>query len=351
MDTISPVATNGSSVVVNGMSSYAISSPKLVAWFFLQIAGSQVLMPILVATFLFSKARRDATLVSFCATFIPSGISACLLLYAGQATGPEPNKALCIAQAALVNPCPPMWALALLACIFHMWKSLDMDPGRREYSRTLKYCLILLPYVVFIVYAVATAILSAMHPKKVTRQRRYLYCMLQQSHLYGGFNATPITLFADYRDSQNSIVILTIVVCAVVIGLAAHLGYKLYSSWRYLRRAGRKANIVNVKLGFRLMIFMVYILIGAVFTVWSLFNRGLDTSARDLFMASLGILVFALFGTQRDLFQVWCFWRRPSPSTLEEYSERSPTGSPSEKYVGSAHSSEWETVNPYRFST
>ncbi|KAA1469862.1 hypothetical protein DENSPDRAFT_835535 [Dentipellis sp. KUC8613] len=333
MDIASPIATNGSSVVVHGVSSYAISSPKLVAWLFLQIAGGQVLMPILVATFLFSKAKRDATLVNLCGTFIPAGISACLLLYAGQATGPEPNKALCIAQAALVNPCPPMWALALLACVFHMWKSLDMDPGKREYSRTLKCCLILLPYVVFVVYAVATIVLSVMHPDKVTRERRYLYCMVQQSHF------------------ENSIVILTIIVCAIVIGLAAHLGYKLYLSWRYLRRAGRKTNIVNVKLGFRLMIFMVYILIGAVFTVWSLFDRGLDTSARDLFMASLGVLVFTLFGTQRDLFRVWCFWRKPAPSTLEEYSEKSSTASLREKYLGSVHSSDWEAPNPYRFST
>ena len=100
-------------------------------WLSFQIIGGHFLVPILVVTFLFSKAKRDATLINFGFTLILCSINNCLLsviplcyttstnhesvsrLYAHEYLGPEPNKSLCIFQAAAFGASAPMFVLSL----------------------------------------------------------------------------------------------------------------------------------------------------------------------------------------------------------------------------------------------
>jgi hypothetical protein len=49
------------------------------AWFSFHIIGGHFLVPVLITTFLFSKAKRDATLINFGITIILSSITNCLL--------------------------------------------------------------------------------------------------------------------------------------------------------------------------------------------------------------------------------------------------------------------------------
>ena len=104
-------------------------------WFSFQIIGGHFLVPVLVVTFLFSKAKRDATLMNFGFTLILSSINNCLLsviplcsttstihepvsrLYAHEYLGPEPNKNLCIFQAAGFSASAPMFVLSLFRLI------------------------------------------------------------------------------------------------------------------------------------------------------------------------------------------------------------------------------------------
>jgi hypothetical protein len=99
------------------------------AWFSFHIIGGHFLVPVLITTFLFSKAKRDATLINFGITIILSSITNCLLsvmpcviprpptyapvsrLYAHEYLGPEPNKTLCIFQAAAFGASAPMFVL------------------------------------------------------------------------------------------------------------------------------------------------------------------------------------------------------------------------------------------------
>jgi hypothetical protein len=100
-------------------------------WFSFQIIGGHVLVPILIATFLLTKAKRDATLINLGVTLTLSSIFNCLLsvvprvppqaithppdsrLYADQYVGPEPNRRLCIFQAAAFGASAPMFVPAL----------------------------------------------------------------------------------------------------------------------------------------------------------------------------------------------------------------------------------------------
>jgi hypothetical protein len=49
------------------------------AWFSLNIIGGHLLVPVLVITFLFSEAKRDATLINFGITLILTSVINCLL--------------------------------------------------------------------------------------------------------------------------------------------------------------------------------------------------------------------------------------------------------------------------------
>lgn len=282
--------------------SFMSPETKLAIWFSFQILGGQIMMPILVATFVFSKtAKRDPTLVNLCGTFILTGFCGCLLLYAGQAYGPEPSKGLCILQASLVTACPPTWSVAMLALVYQTWHSLDTKLKTRPISRRWKIFMVLAPYIAFLGWATITAILSGMHPAKVSRKRRLLYCSL------------------DYEHYTNSVSIATTVACAVIIAFAVRLGVRLFRAWRFAHRAGQVPD-VNFRLALRLVVFMLYIFGGTVFSVWSIFDRQMDTTGRDLFIATMGVAVFVVFGTQRDVVQAWFFWRRPrsTDSRLED---------------------------------
>jgi len=49
------------------------------AWFSLNIIGGHFLVPILILTFLLSKAKRDATLINFAIILVLTSIINCLL--------------------------------------------------------------------------------------------------------------------------------------------------------------------------------------------------------------------------------------------------------------------------------
>lgn len=49
------------------------------AWFSLSIIGGHFMVPVLVVTFIFSKAKRDATLINFGITLVLTSVINCLL--------------------------------------------------------------------------------------------------------------------------------------------------------------------------------------------------------------------------------------------------------------------------------
>ncbi|KAI0046452.1 hypothetical protein FA95DRAFT_1606889 [Auriscalpium vulgare] len=273
---------------------HAHPGADLTFWFFCHISAGHVLLPLLVATFLFSKAKRDITLVNICITFIITGISACLLLYAGQYTGPEPNQILCIIQAGLTESCPPMWATALLAFVIYMRNSASTITGTRPFSVYSKLAMIIAPYIVFVLFLTANILSGAQHPDLVTRSTRFLYCDI---------NSNALSIAAA---STTSLISLTAIV------LTIQLGVRLWKSMSYMKRAGVGSGVTTLNL--RLIIFAIYIMVGFIFTLITLFGHP-DPTPRDMYIGTLGLAVFFVFGTQRDVLRVWMFWRR-DPSTV-----------------------------------
>ncbi|KZT25407.1 hypothetical protein NEOLEDRAFT_1178506 [Neolentinus lepideus HHB14362 ss-1] len=309
--------------------------PKvLTAYLFFQILSSHVFLPLLVTTFVCSKyAKRPATLVSMCCSWILSGVFACILLYAGEYRGPEPQKGLCIAQAVLLNGTPPMWSAALLAFVIHVRSVL---PGGPTLLSKVKLCALLAaPYVSLVIWSIACAILAVNDPND--------YVIPTPGALH--FLVTEYSYFR----STNLMSLFTAIMCITAIGLQVHTGVLLHRNWRALRKAGFSSN-VDLQLIIRLSIFELYIFTGMMCVPFSIPSSSPSSSALstpvialspdmdistiftnrsvvpDLFASTIGFAGFLIFGLQSDVLRTWAFWLPPAARRLPPvYLPREPT--------------------------
>ncbi|KAF8964408.1 hypothetical protein BDZ97DRAFT_905831 [Flammula alnicola] len=269
-------------------------------WIFFNLVVNDVLLPLLVATFLFSKrAKRHPTLVNLCITWIFSGEFSVLLFYAKQHVGPEPTKGLCVAQASLLYGITPMWSVSVFMLFWYMTIAIC---GDRAKSVICTYKLIFMlasPYIVQFSFSLAALIISVGHPDKVARALRYFYCAL------------------DFPSLSLAMSTFTLIMCIGIIALEVHLGMQLYRNWRCLRNAG-KCNGVDFQFFLRVLTFGGYVAFGMVMNLVSMFVP--SSVVPDMYAATAGTAVFLVFGTQADVIRVWCFWLPP----VEEPQEPDP---------------------------
>ncbi|KAI0670779.1 hypothetical protein C8Q78DRAFT_811543 [Trametes maxima] len=276
----------------------------LLIWFIFEIGGDQILLPLLVLTFILSRSiSRHPTMVNVCCTWILAGIISSLLLYAHQQVGPEPDKALCIAQAVLIMPVPPMTSVSALALVYHTWSTFRPSALRTRsakvplHNRFVTVGLLAAPYVTHVCWAAGALSIALRDPGKVSRSHNFFYCSIDSNPF-----TTPLALF-------------TACVCLLATLLEIHLVIVLSRHWRALRRAGIKPG-VDLQLVVRVGIFVTYVFSGMVVMVATVFSP--KSILPDMFAASVGTAFFAVFATQP-----------PASPTSKMPLSRSPTPLPS----------------------
>jgi len=269
----------------------------LVFYFFLEIAGGHVLLPILLAVFTFStRATRHPTLINLCLVWILSGIFSCILLYGGVQEGPEPPFGLCVTQSSLVYAIPPMTATAVCALVFQVWLGLfnskkeSVDPRWRKFRTAL---LLTAPYIVFGSWATAAAWLGIQNQQRVTRDRRFFYCSLELGPFSDG-----ISLF-------------TALILLVTMTFEIWIAVILRKNWRDIRKAGSGGGVA-LDLIFRVILFGIYVILGMVLSLLSLVAP--KSPIPDLWVASVPVIVVIIFGSQKDVFRALLFWRKDKQS-------------------------------------
>ncbi|KAJ7288293.1 hypothetical protein C8J57DRAFT_1279773 [Mycena rebaudengoi] len=242
-------------------------------WTYFNLVSNIVLLPMLVATFLFSKrARRHPTLVNVCMTWILSGIFSLLLFFGGQASGPEPSKALCIAQTSLLYGITPMWSVAVLVLLYHIIV-VTKTPHAADKGRAKLLLMLAAPYIAQCAFSIATLATSLAHPEKVTRHRRYFYCALQNSPL------------------SNAMALFTGAVGIMISGLMVYLAVLLWRNWHGMRHAGMPSGL-NLQLLLRVFIFGVYIVFGFAVNIISMVAP--HNLAPDMYGATSMSLLYSL---------------------------------------------------------
>ncbi|KAJ2986876.1 hypothetical protein NUW54_g9593 [Trametes sanguinea] len=293
----------------------------LVIWFIFNIGGDQVLLTLLVATFLCSReVTRHPTMINICCAWMLTGIIASLLLYAHQQTGPEPDKALCIAQAVMISPVPAMTSMAGLMLIYYTWSAFrfkhSLKPASLNNRRTTTTALLCAPYATYICFLAGALHVALQAPSTVNRSHRFFYCSID----FEAFNI-PMAFF-------------TTAVCSIAIGLEVHLAIMLSRDWKAKRHAGLVTG-VNLQLTVRIGIFMAYVFCGSIIELVSCIVKT-RSIIPDMFAASAGIALFIVFATQPDVLRAWSrLLRRFIPrqsrmaSALAQPVRRSPTPQPS----------------------
>jgi len=281
------------------------ASRAVTAWIVFQVAGGQVLLPILVATFLFTRATRHPTLINMCITWMLSSTVSCLLFYSGEYHHlPEgPASPLCITQASLVFAIPPMLSASAFGAIYHVWftvsSTLKGQAGLQNCTiRSL--VLLLLPYVLVVSFGVVGVIIVLTRPlSNVSLARRVFYCSPFDS------------VYSNVAAVVSAVILLATLFFEIRICLIVR------RNWIGLRNAGQGSGF-DLSFTIRVCIFGIYVLLGFLAAIASVFST---TAISDLFLATVPVAIAFLFGSQKDVLRVWMFWKRdkdPPPLTVAE---------------------------------
>jgi len=162
------------------------------------------------------------------------------------------------------------------------------------------WMILIVPYVVFFTSVLATAIMGAANPNRVSRSRRFFYCSVKSPSLTSTLTIfSAITLFST----------LVFIVWTVVI---------LFRRWQLSRDRGFHLKwTVDLSLPIRIIAFGVYIIAAMSLSLLSL--KSPSSPVPDLVIASAGTAVVLIFGTQADIISVLCFWRRPRIKVSESF--------------------------------
>ncbi|TDL29806.1 hypothetical protein BD410DRAFT_780299 [Rickenella mellea] len=267
----------------------------LVAWLTLNVWPSHIGLPVLVSVILLSRTiRRHATFINMCITWIIVGLSSSLLLYAGDTTGPEPPRALCLIQASLLYGQPGMTSLsafALVYQVFHVVRTTFQEKDHQKNQVLRKWLLLIAPYVAFVIFASVTAYIGGTEPFRLSRSRRVFYCSVRQSLL-----TNTITAFSAF-------------VLLATLSLELWIAFLCYKHWRVLRQNElTEGHGMDLNLIIRTAVFGMAIFLGMSLSLLSM--KAPSSPVPDLALATMGSIVVLIFGTQKDILRALVCFRR-----------------------------------------
>jgi len=276
----------------------------LTLYFVIQVIPSNLGLPILIATFLLAKSvKRHPLMINLCLCWILAGTLRCLLLYAGQASGNQPDKSLCATQSSLLSGIPPMLAIATLMLILHFRKSYDTR--NIPFNVYVIHAMIAAPYFTLAVWATTASVLVSSTPNLVGRDARFFHCSI------------------DWMPFTNAMLIFTTVVSLVTAVYEVLLGLMLYRNHIGASNDGVICKIETHSI-VRILIFGVYVVFTAVFSLVAIFSP--TSIVPDIFFAAVGLVGMIIFGSQADIYYAWLaiIWPGSRPAMVTSIEKPSP---------------------------
>jgi len=264
---------------------------ELVAFLVLNMWPSHLGIPILLAIAIFSKrVKRHPTFINLCVSFIIIGI-----LYAGRITGPEPSQMLCLFQASLLYGMPPLTSMTAFTLVLQMFLVIRSTYYGREYldrDHVIRlWAILIAPYAAFMITILATAIVGAANPDKVTRNRRFFYCSVE---------SLPLT---------NTLTIFAAIVCLATCVLEVWTTVILIKRWILLKKKGLALrSSMDLGLPLRILGFGMYIVLAMSLGLISIHSP--SSPVPDLLIATAATFLLIIFGSQADVVRALCFWRK-----------------------------------------
>ncbi|KAJ3904070.1 hypothetical protein F5879DRAFT_956762 [Lentinula edodes] len=226
----------------------------------------------------FSSVPRQATWYNFLISWIVYCASYLLLFFAGHAYDEDPGISLCIAQSAFTCSAPSLHWKAVRG--MHYWRIM----------------LITTPYVILVVLIIESLSLTLTRPEATFTS--ISYCSESDSHLPSSINAA---------------LVITFVVASLVLNLLLCLSFRKH--WSFLR--GR----IYRSLFIRMSAFTISSLVGAMQFI-DANNPEEGLVQLDFILAILPVAAIIIFGTHKDLLNVYLFWRKDGPQPPSAKTEK-----------------------------
>ncbi|KAI0734995.1 hypothetical protein C8Q76DRAFT_765601 [Earliella scabrosa] len=279
-------------------------------FFAIHLVGGHIGLPILVATFTFSKtAKRHPTVVNFCMTWIVYSIIYCLLIYGGGNLLDNPPFELCLAQAAMNYAAPPMAVVAGFEVVLQIWSTF-WEPWKEArlagIPGWLKMTAIIIPpYLTFVAFAVSAVYVGRQHPDWV-QVKNGLYCGLTN----GQFQMFAVPIFCS-------------IFLVLIILLEFATAIKYFRGRQIIKRDFPLVDSKKPSLSpwCRAALFLVYTALALGVCIMDL-QRNPNAFAY-MIQAALPLAAFLIFGLQKDVALAWFHWNRKPRWDPEESVRRS----------------------------
>jgi len=260
------------------------------------IGGGQVGLPIIIATFLFTKVHRHPTLINFCITWVIYSVSYSILLLSHEKNGTL--GPVCFVQSVMIHGAPPMSVIATLVVVVQLWSTF-LDPevtthfALDSWPRMKLLTALALPYVAFFVFAFWAALVQMRRPE-LLEVSHGLYCTVSGEE--NPFGRLAVQTFC-------------------IITLSFVIFFEVVIAFCYFTRRKRISAVfplahsqTNLKIALQVIAFSLWTVITFSAGVFFLTNH---LNPWPLFAeASLPLAVFLVFGFQKDVLVAWGLFKR-----------------------------------------
>ncbi|EIN10616.1 hypothetical protein PUNSTDRAFT_142590 [Punctularia strigosozonata HHB-11173 SS5] len=281
----------------------------------LQLVGGLGLLVLLLTVILSKTVQRQATWVSFIASWVRenhfsqalftnrpgqviSSVSYTLLAFFRQSTGAEPHPALCFIQAALIYGSPVLTAYTALSLVLELLiNARDLFLDKRKLARLL---LVVVPYVLYIVALLEASLVGLARKDEIKRLPSGIYC------------------------SNSSGVPGSISGALVILGLAATLlseivlGLEFYRARRAFGFLQEPETKLPMSMFIRLAIFTVFA--GLAIGISVAFTFHSTELLPNMCLALMPVATLLTF-TQMDIIRAWKWWTKAPSYHGRRYSE------------------------------
>ncbi|KAK7680301.1 hypothetical protein QCA50_016541 [Cerrena zonata] len=236
-----------------------------------------------------TSSPRNPLLISLCFSWWISTFPCLLILfYTNQVSGPAPDQATCLASAVLTMAQTILVATTAPALVFNIWlivrSAVTATYDDSKWTKWSTWICLGLPYVLFVIFALATLGAGLAHPDRVSRA--VFYCIVNDLGLEDAISAVGTTaMLAAIVFEVWTVVLLR----------------QNRSRLKQLSKEGR--NLLDISLVIRVCLFGLYIFFGLCLNIVAIVDWA--NPIPDMFYSTFGIAVFVIFGSQRDIWQTW----------------------------------------------
>ncbi|THU87656.1 hypothetical protein K435DRAFT_969801 [Dendrothele bispora CBS 962.96] len=239
-------------------------------------------------TALFSSVSRQATWYNFFISWMVFCISYLLLFFAGKSHSREPPFALCLVQSSMTYAAPPFAASATLGMVIQLYFNIytALTGTRIKKERVWNAIILVLPYVIFLGVLLESLVLGL--ALEEAHFSIISYCTLE-TIVPGRLTAALVVFF---------------LVPVLVLNVIIYRKLRKHSSTLGTTRAFKSRVTLLSLFG------MISIVAGLLF-FFIVFIQDSDDGLVDLdiVLACIPNAAVFVFGTHKDLLQVWMFWK------------------------------------------